>query len=186
MNYYVAKYGKQEGPLDEATVIERMRKGKYRPKDSGIREGMSEWQPLGKLLPRGILAHTISYAFKVIAISTVAVTLLFLLSLLPDERGRDTSNWQITVIFVLHLICIVSLFMASRSINAGLAITGMLPGSIWNVIATIYMIMHLGKVTTVGGLIGLLGLDYWWLSNLYRLVKLRSQLQAGGTALRTG
>lgn len=50
MSIYLYKNNEQVGPYEESTVRDWLQNGQLSPNDSAIREGMTEWQPLGKLL----------------------------------------------------------------------------------------------------------------------------------------
>ena len=49
MQIYVSKNNRQLGPFEEAQVLEMLRNGQLTPNDLGVRQGESQWQPLGKL-----------------------------------------------------------------------------------------------------------------------------------------
>src|SRR5437016_14654497 len=50
MSYYVFKNGKQEGPYEEVAVRELLEEGTYLENDPALRDGMTEWHPLGEVL----------------------------------------------------------------------------------------------------------------------------------------
>ena len=47
MEWYYAKHGKQEGPVDEATLKGKVQSGEVAPTDLVWKEGMAEWKPAG-------------------------------------------------------------------------------------------------------------------------------------------
>jgi hypothetical protein len=49
MEWYYAKHGKQEGPVDLATLQEKVTSGEIAPTDLIWREGMAEWSPAGEV-----------------------------------------------------------------------------------------------------------------------------------------
>jgi len=50
MKYYLYKNNQQYGPYEESAILEWLRNGRCSPNDPAIREGMTEWQPLGTLI----------------------------------------------------------------------------------------------------------------------------------------
>ena len=50
MSLYLYKDNQQVGPFDESTVRQWLQNGQCAPNDPAIREGMTEWQPLGTLI----------------------------------------------------------------------------------------------------------------------------------------
>ncbi|MDE0825769.1 MAG: GYF domain-containing protein [Akkermansiaceae bacterium] len=49
MKWYYAKHGKQEGPVDLATLQAKVTSGEIAPTDLIWREGMAEWSPAGEV-----------------------------------------------------------------------------------------------------------------------------------------
>lgn len=51
MSYHVAKNGEKSGPFDKEEVYRRLVSGEFSGSDLGWCEGMTEWEPLSKLIP---------------------------------------------------------------------------------------------------------------------------------------
>lgn len=51
--FYIYKNNQQFGPYDESTIVGWLRNGQCSPNDPAMREGMTEWQPLGNLISFG-------------------------------------------------------------------------------------------------------------------------------------
>ncbi len=49
MEWYYAKHGKQEGPVDLATIQGKVQSGEIAPTDLVWKEGMPEWKPAGEV-----------------------------------------------------------------------------------------------------------------------------------------
>lgn len=49
MEWYFAKQGKQEGPVDLATLQGKLQNGEIAPTDLVWKEGMAEWKPAGEV-----------------------------------------------------------------------------------------------------------------------------------------
>ena len=49
MEWYYAKHGKQEGPVDVATLQGKIQSGEVAPTDLVWKEGMAEWLPAGEV-----------------------------------------------------------------------------------------------------------------------------------------
>ena len=47
MEWYYAKHGKQEGPVDQATLQGKLQSGELAPTDLVWHEGMAEWKAAG-------------------------------------------------------------------------------------------------------------------------------------------
>lgn len=179
MKMYVLKNNQQLGPFEEAEVEAGLINKTYSPTDTGCREGMKVWQPLEKLFPQYELKRRVSYAIKIISISTVAVTLgLIFVAWGYDGTGEAAFQLaQMIIIVVLHFLCLVYLFNAGHNVNR--AIIGMLPGSVWNLLITFYGLVNLGNPHARSVSLGAaILLDYWWLSNLIRFLKVRKLLAA--------
>lgn len=49
MEWHYAKNGKQEGPVDTATLQSKLQTGELAPTDLVWKEGMAEWKPAGEV-----------------------------------------------------------------------------------------------------------------------------------------
>ena len=49
MEWHYAKHGKQEGPVDTATLQSKLQTGEVAPTDLVWKEGMAEWKPAGEV-----------------------------------------------------------------------------------------------------------------------------------------
>lgn len=49
MEWHYAKHGKQEGPVDTATLQSKLQSGELAPTDLVWKEGMAEWKPAGEV-----------------------------------------------------------------------------------------------------------------------------------------
>ncbi|NNM30057.1 MAG: DUF4339 domain-containing protein [Akkermansiaceae bacterium] len=49
MEWFYAKFGKQEGPVDESALRSKIRSGEVSPSDLVWREGMEKWEPAGQV-----------------------------------------------------------------------------------------------------------------------------------------
>jgi hypothetical protein len=179
MKIYVHKDNQQQGPFDETEVDDGLKSGLYSPTDKACREGMNDWQPLEKLFPAYGLSRLVSHATKIIGVSAILVTLMLIFNVY-SYTGTDEAVFQliqISIIFALHLVCLIFLFNASKNVN--LAITGMVPGTLWNLGITLFALATFGdRHARSVNLASCLLLDYWWLSNLIRFLRYRKVLSA--------
>lgn len=60
MSIYIFKNNQQEGPFEEAKVLEMLKSGQLSPNDMGIRQGGKDWQKLGSLFPGVVNAPPIT------------------------------------------------------------------------------------------------------------------------------
>lgn len=62
MSIYVYKNGLQSGPFDEESVKQRLAAGELSPDDQGIRQGETDWKPLGQMFPSSQAANPVAAA----------------------------------------------------------------------------------------------------------------------------
>ena len=62
MEWHYAKHGKQEGPVDAATLQSKLQTGEVAPTDLVWKEGMAEWKPAGEVPELNVAVSTPSPA----------------------------------------------------------------------------------------------------------------------------
>ena len=131
MQYHIAKDGVKSGPFEKEEIYRRLGSGELSGSDLGWCEGMSEWEPLSKLLPPP--GATPAFARGSVMAGTFP-------SAAPVNSGAAIASLVCGILgFILWLPCIPAVILGHISLSAikksagaltgrGMAITGLVMG----------------------------------------------------------